>query len=124
MMKSTDGGNTWIEIDAGKRPSVSVLEGTYQLQVGSTVYFSVSKGHQIWWLAFNTSDAAERPDQWVAAEMLDAWSSQSGQKQFSSLARSASGQFFVAYADQHDSGKFRVALNSSGAPASAPTARR
>ena len=99
MMKSSDGGQTWAEVDAGNRPSSSDLEGTYQLRVGSTIYFSHTRGPRVWFFAFNTSDAASNPDSWLPTEDVDENLTSGGVVQYSSLTQTADGQFWIFYSD-------------------------
>ena len=99
MMKSSDGGATWREVDEAGRPSASDLEGTYQLESSGALYVSVSTGDSVWWNQFNTSDANEKPDQWVASELVDDGLNATNMKQFSSLARTSDGRFWIFYSD-------------------------
>jgi len=116
MLESSDGGASWSEVDSGNRPDARDLEGTYQLQVGTTAFFSVTRGPQAWWFGFNTSDAAEGPDTWIATEMFDDDLTNSGVDQASSLAQISDGQFWLAYSDIVIDGRQQIALRRRTGP--------
>jgi hypothetical protein len=71
MVKSSDGGQSWFEVDADNRPQVSDLEG-----VGSVIsndgiihiVHQISEG--VYHHAFATSDHPESKDQWVVNSRL------------------------------------------------------
>jgi len=94
MMLSVDGGATWAEVDEAGRPSATDLEGTYQLQVGTSAYFTVTRGQRVWFLGFNTSDAASLADRWLPTELVDDNLTSGGVKQYSSLTQTSDGQFW------------------------------
>ena len=50
MMKSSDGGASWREVDSGNRPDVSDLEGVYQVSSGSKIYYSINTGTRTWFI--------------------------------------------------------------------------
>lgn len=65
MLKSTDRGDTWAQIDGEGRPDESDLEaadgvitGTGLLKIGEQL------NNDPWFLEFNLSDAASNPDTW------------------------------------------------------------
>jgi hypothetical protein len=96
MMRSTDSGATWSEVDAGNRPSARDLEGCWQLQVGTAIYLTVAANNNVWFSVFHTSDAPDRPDQWVVdEEVVDELDNSGGVVQFSSVARTSDGQFWL-----------------------------
>ncbi len=109
MMKSDDGGATWAEVDGGNRPDASDLEGTYQLQVGTRVFFTVTRGSDVWFFAFDTSDG-DNPDTWLPTEQVDEDLSNGSVVQFSSLAQLQDGSFWLAYSDTLVSGRQQIAL--------------
>lgn len=99
MMKSSDGGSTWAEVDAESRPDAYDLEGGWQIQSGTAIHASFTHDADVWWVAFHTSDASDRPDRWVAEEVIDSGLSEHDVEQFSSLARTSDGQFWAFYSD-------------------------
>ncbi len=110
MMRSANRGETWSEADAKNRPSAVDLEGCWQLQHGTSIYVSVANSNKVWFSVFNTSDAPEKPDQWVVTERLvDDLNNGSGVAQFSSLARTSDGQFWLFYSDTLVSGRQQIA---------------
>ena len=96
MMLSTNGGETWEEADAGNRPEADDLEGCWQLQVGTSIYISVAASDEVWFSVFNTSDAADSPDQWVVDdEVVADLGNSGGVVQFSSMATTSDGQTWL-----------------------------
>jgi hypothetical protein len=108
MMKSSDGGGTWAEVDADNRPAANDLEGGWQLQEGTAIYASFTHDATVWFEVFHTSDAADRPDQWVTEEVIDSGLSEHDVEQFSSLARTADGQFWAFYSDTLAEGRQQI----------------
>lgn len=86
LMKSTNHGANWSEIDAANRPQKSDLEGYWLEQVGTTIYFGWQKSSgEVYYAAFNTSDAPSNPDKWVikdvslnTSEPAEQWFSMNG----------------------------------------------
>ena len=116
MMRSTDSGATWSEVDADSRPSPSDLEGCWQLQVGSTIYLSVASSDEVWLTAFNTSDAADRPDQWVLDETVEPdLANDGGVVQFSSLAATSDGQIWIFYSGTMIDGRQQIGFRRRSA---------
>jgi hypothetical protein len=110
MMLSTDGGATWAEVDEAGRPSATDLEGTYQLQVGTSAYFSVTRGYRVWFFGFNTSDATSMPDSWLPTESVDENLTSGGVTQYSSLTQTSDGQFWLFYSDIVIDGRQQIAF--------------
>jgi hypothetical protein len=109
MMRSSDNGETWAEVDAGNRPMASDLEGCWQLQVGTALYVSVANSDQVWFSIFNTSDAAENPDQWVVDdEVVEDLDNGGGVAQFSSLAHTSDGQTWLAHSGTMIDGRQQI----------------
>jgi len=99
MMRSTDGGSTWAEVDSANRPSAQDLEGLWTIQVGTQVIVVVTRDDTVWFVPFNTSDAASSPDTWGAQEAVDSGLSSSGVEQYSSVVRRSNGEFVAFYSD-------------------------
>jgi hypothetical protein len=109
MMKSSDNGATWAEVDRDHRPTAHDLEGTYQVRLGCQIFVSVSTGKKIWWISFNMSDCQDKPDQWSAEDQID--DALSGDiTQYSSLARTSDGRFWLAYSDSVVGDRQQIAL--------------
>jgi hypothetical protein len=71
MVKSTDGGQSWFEVDAENRPRISDLEGlgTVMSKDGVIhIVHQISEG--VYHHAFATSDNAENKDRWVVNSHL------------------------------------------------------
>lgn len=109
MMYSIDGGVEWQEADVDNRPNASDIEGSNQLQFGSTIYVTVAANRKVWFSAFNTSDAEDNPNKWTVDEGVDLELNNSGGVvQFSSLVRTSDGQFWVFYSDTMVSGRQQI----------------
>ncbi len=114
MMKSSDGGSTWAEVDAANRPEARDLEGLYQVQHGSALYYSMNLGTRTVWVSFNTSDAASSPDRWVAEETVASGYDKSS-AQYSSLVRLDSGEFWIFYSFTED-GRSQIGFRKRTGP--------
>lgn len=72
MMKSTDAGRSWSEVDGANRPATVDLEAVDSRQVGDTIHIL----HQVTSTAhlhtFLTSDHPARPDSWAVRDELAA----------------------------------------------------
>ncbi len=70
MIKSTDGGRTWREVDAAHRPRTNDLESVDSRQIGDTIHIL----HQVTRTArhhsFRTSDHPTHPDTWYIRDEL------------------------------------------------------
>ncbi|MDQ3032681.1 MAG: hypothetical protein M3Y87_09710 [Myxococcota bacterium] len=116
MMRSTDSGATWAEADEGNRPGARDLEGCWQLQFGSEIYVSVAANRRVWFQIFHTSDAAERPDEWVFHEQVGPdLVNEGGVAQFSSLARTSDGQIWLFHSDSMISGRQQIGFRRRSA---------
>jgi len=111
MMKSVDGGATWSEVDRSHRPAASDLEGCWQLQNGYSIYLSVVNSKTAWFTEFHTSDAPDRPDQWVLSQKVGpTMINGGGVSQFSSLSRTSDGQLWLFHSDEMISGRQQIAF--------------
>lgn len=70
MVKSTDGGRSWHEVDGGNRPAADDLEGFATTVSGDTVYMLHQTSDDVWLHAFNTSDHPTAPDRWSVRDEL------------------------------------------------------
>jgi len=72
MMKSTDGGRSWSEVDGANRPATADLEAVDSRHLGNTIHIL----HQVTSTAhlhtFLTSDHPTRPDSWAVRDELAA----------------------------------------------------
>lgn len=64
MMKSTDAGRTWREVDGANRPRTSDLESVEGRQVGDTIHIIHQVTRSTRYHAFRTSDHPTQPDTW------------------------------------------------------------
>lgn len=117
MMKSTDGGITWAEVDAAHRPTAQDLEAVWTMQVGTQIIVGVNRDDQVWRDVFNTSDSGT-PDLWGTQETVASGLSSTGVEQYVSIARTSDGQEWWIYsttlsgANQQWGYKRRTAVNT------------
>jgi hypothetical protein len=64
MIKSTDNGLTWREVDGANRPKTNDLESVDARQVGDTIHIVHQVTRSTRYHAFRTSDHATQPDTW------------------------------------------------------------
>ena len=65
MMKSNDGGLTWLEVDAVNRPRTADLEAVDARRVGPTIHIVHQVTEATYYHAFHTSDHSLQPDSWA-----------------------------------------------------------
>ncbi|CAN5785606.1 hypothetical protein BH23GEM11_BH23GEM11_10370 [soil metagenome] len=64
MVKSSDNGRTWIEVDGANRPQTGDLESVDGRQVGGTIHIVHQVTEAGLYHVFHTSDHPTRPDTW------------------------------------------------------------
>jgi hypothetical protein len=72
MMKSTDQGRTWREVDAARRPATDDLESVDSRQVGDTIHIIHQITESVRYHTFRTSDHPAHPDTWDIRDELAA----------------------------------------------------
>ncbi len=72
MVKSTDMGMTWREVDAANRPETNDLEAVDARQEGDTIYILHQVTESARLHAFRTSDHPTHPDSWAITDELAA----------------------------------------------------
>ncbi len=72
MMKSTDSGVTWREMDGANRPKTKDLESVDARQVGDTIHILHQVTQSSRYHAFRTSDHPTQPDSWGVRDELAA----------------------------------------------------
>lgn len=107
MMKSTDGGATWAEMDAANRPSDNDLESGWMIQSGTVLYYIFTDGGLVSFNSFNTSDAAANPDTWQIKSEHGITGLSGGSQQFASAVRLSDGRFRVFFSDTQAAGPNR-----------------
>ena len=95
VMKSTDGGVTWVEQDPLHRPTSGDTEGGWAVQDGPTIWF-VWQSSDVRLMRFNTSDHPTAPDTYQIRTEVVAPPSDPG-PQYASLAKNADGSLWIAY---------------------------
>jgi hypothetical protein len=68
MIRSTDHGATWREIDGANRPETSDLESVDARQVGDTIHIVHQVTESVRYHAFRTSDHPTQPDTWAVRD--------------------------------------------------------
>jgi hypothetical protein len=72
MIKSTDDGRTWREVDGANRPRTNDLESVDARQVGDTIHVIHQVTRSIRYHAFHTSDHPTQPDTWAVRDEVAA----------------------------------------------------
>jgi len=72
MVKSTDGGVTWREVDGANRPATDDLESVDARQVGDTIHIVHQITRSTRYHSFRTSDHPTHPDSWATRDELAA----------------------------------------------------
>jgi hypothetical protein len=72
MMKSTDNGATWREVDGANRPKTNDLESVDARQVGDTIHILHQVTRSCRYHTFRTSDHPTHPDSWAVRDELAA----------------------------------------------------
>lgn len=70
MVKSTDSGETWQEVDGTNRPAADDLEGLASALSGDTIHLLHQTSDEVWHHSFRTSDDATYPDTWEVRDEL------------------------------------------------------
>ena len=65
MVKSTDHGRTWREVDGTNRPPIRDLEAVDARQVGDTIHILHEVSRSARYHSFRTSDHRPQPDSWA-----------------------------------------------------------
>jgi hypothetical protein len=65
MIKSTDHGATWREVDGANRPETNDLESVDARQIGDTIHIIHQVTNSTRYHTFRTSDHSVQPDRWV-----------------------------------------------------------
>ncbi|MFZ7095681.1 sialidase family protein [Luteimonas dalianensis] len=68
MIKSSDGGRTWREVDPANRPLTDDLEGFSSALHEGTVHMLHQTSDDVWHHAFHTSDHTGAPDTWAVRD--------------------------------------------------------
>lgn len=64
IVRSTDDGRTWSEVDGPNRPPARDLEAVDAARVDATIHI-LHQEDKVWYHAFNTADHPDQPDRWV-----------------------------------------------------------
>ncbi|HKK93137.1 MAG TPA: sialidase family protein [Longimicrobiales bacterium] len=64
IVKSEDGGRTWVEADGANRPPNGDLEAVSAVRVDDVIHI-IHLSDETWYYRFNTSDHASAPDSWA-----------------------------------------------------------
>jgi len=68
VVKSTDGGRTWREVDGANRPATGDLEGFASDRHGDTIHMLHQIDEAVLYHAFRTADHPTAPDTWVVRD--------------------------------------------------------
>lgn len=64
-VKSTDGGDTWVEVDGANRPATGDLEGFASVLAGDQIHMLHQTSDHVFYHLFRTADHAGQPDTWA-----------------------------------------------------------
>jgi hypothetical protein len=70
IVKPTDRGVTWQEVDGTNRPAADDLEGVASVLWRDTIHVLHQTSDQVWHHSFRTSDHPEHPDAWDVRDEL------------------------------------------------------
>jgi hypothetical protein len=98
MVKSTDNGRTWREVDGPNRPRTNDLESVDARLVGDTIHIIHQVTRSTRYHAFRTSDHPVRPDSWAVRDELAA--SADSVAQAATLAVRSDGSMVAFYVGQ------------------------
>lgn len=96
-MKSSDGGRTWTEVDAGNKPEADDFEAGWAVQRGTVLHVVHQDSTRVTYHTFNTSDASRRPDRWVIRDERVARLEKRPTDQWASLALLRNGDAWAFY---------------------------
>ncbi len=107
-VKSSDGGQSWLEIDGDHRPATGDLEGFASALIGDRIHMVHQTSDDVWYHVFRTSDHTEQPDTWA---IRDEWiaSPQEPPTQVADLAVRSDGSVVVVFGGPH---KIHYAIRS------------
>ena len=117
MVKSTDGGETWREVDAANRPVTRDLEGLASDVGQSVIHVLHQTSNEVLHHAFRTSDHPTDPDTWYVRDDTVATPKQPP-TQVAALAGRSDGSIVGAYGDGNS---IRYAIRSPGAAWGSPS---
>lgn len=95
MVKSTDDGVTWTEVDSANRPANRDIESMDVVQVGSVLHMGHYASSDVAYYTFNTSDAGSNPDTWQIEQ--DVSTSTTTDLQCVGIAPLSTGEIFMGY---------------------------
>lgn len=105
FMKSSDGGASWREQDAGSRSTKNDTEAGWVVQDGSTIWF-VWEAEDVYLTRFRTSDHPTRPDSYaISTETVPVEPAVPDHNQYVSAVRNTDGSLWVAYGVESDGRK-------------------
>lgn len=103
MMKSSNGGETWAEVDAANAPegaSLNDLESGWLIPgPPGVLVFAWTDDAQVFYCTFNTSDAASNPDTWQIKAESAVSGLASGSRAQASIARLSDGRIRAVFLD-------------------------
>jgi len=95
MVKSTDDGRSWHEVDDGNRPATGDLESVDARLVGDTIHIVHQITEALVYHAFHTSDHPSSPDTWAVVDEVGA--TEESVAQAASMVMRADGSLVVFY---------------------------
>ncbi len=96
VVKSSDDGDSWREMDGANRPVADDLEGLGSDLLGDTIHILHQTSDHVWYHAFSISDHPSTPDSWVVRDELVA-SPPQPPTQVASIAARSDGSLVCVY---------------------------
>lgn len=97
VVKSSDGGATWHEVDGMNRPGTGDLEGLGSDFAGGTIHILHQISDAVLYHAFRTADAADGPEGWVVRDERVAAPPGEPPVQVASLTARSDGSLVAVY---------------------------
>ena len=98
VLKSSDFGKSWREVDGSNRPDTGDLEGVGTVFDGQRIHMLHQTSDQVLYHAFNTSDHPTHPDAWVVRDEIVA-APEAPPTQVADLVMRPDGRLLAVYAD-------------------------
>lgn len=110
MIKSSNGGRSWREVDGVSRPETGDLEGFASVLHDDRIHMLHQTSDDVWYHAFNTSDHPDAPDTWAVRDERLA-SPEEPPTQVADLAVRSDGSIVAVYGGPDD---IRLRIRSAG----------
>lgn len=113
MIKSTDGGKSWVEVNGANRPANGDMEAIDMVQDGTELHMvHKESGGDFWYHSFRTSDHSTNPDTWnVRDSNIDLGTSTNYSM---AIALRTNGQIIAVYRRTNTNQRIYYRIRTSG----------